>query len=63
MTLTTIHDLAEWRSRLARALQASLAAMDARLPSAEIASREAAIGALEQEGAARDFVPVKGRRR
>lgn len=60
MATTTIHDLAEWRHRLAQALKASFDAMDAHAPVATTSRLERRIRALEQEGRARGFLPAEG---
>ncbi|WP_140885418.1 hypothetical protein [Muricoccus nepalensis] len=62
MTATTIHDLAEWRSRLAYALRVAFQADDAGLPAARIAALQERVRALEHEGRRRGFLPVDGAR-
>ncbi|WP_140885419.1 hypothetical protein [Muricoccus nepalensis] len=56
MAVITPHDFDEWRGRVADALRAFLAAMDARRPAAEIALHER-IRALEHEGQERGLLP------
>ena len=63
MAVITPHDIDEWRGRMADALRASLAAMDARRPEAEIALLEERIRALEQEGRERGILPAADPRR
>lgn len=60
MSATTIHDLSDWRSRLAHALAASFRAMDERAPAANIARLQERIRTLEDEGRERGFLPRDG---
>ncbi|MFC0387248.1 hypothetical protein [Muricoccus vinaceus] len=60
MAATDTLDFAEWRTRMAHALRRSSAAAAAYAPASEIRKLEQRVRALEQEGAARGFLPADG---
>lgn len=62
MVAPPIQDVAEWQSRMAHAMKAYFAAMDARAPSVEIVMRHERVRALEREGQRRGFLSSESTR-